>query len=206
LAPLPPRSEQHLWLRFDVQDYVDSAIQDFEDRLGRIYDRQVYRVQVLDFDVLTKEIDQAILGDNCLGFIGGLRRQMSWSLRVIASKAELRDYSTRVSSSSDFLIFVPSYTQIREPLRRLCHRLIVFTIASKGQVPEKVTTTDLFFLRSMDEGMPMNIPYLLAQYLFRFFKGGSRELRCLEANPALAEAARMPQATATTPKRVGDRV
>ncbi|GKE27760.1 hypothetical protein Tco_1443144, partial [Tanacetum coccineum] len=26
---------------------------------------------------------------------------------------------------------VPSYTQIREPLRRLCHRLIAFTIARR---------------------------------------------------------------------------
>ncbi|GJS80056.1 hypothetical protein Tco_0729937 [Tanacetum coccineum] len=37
----------------------------------------------------------------------------------------------------------------------------------QGQAPEKVTTTDLFFLYNMDEGMVVNVPYLLAQYLFR---------------------------------------
>ncbi|GKD62908.1 hypothetical protein Tco_1305016, partial [Tanacetum coccineum] len=46
----------------------------------------------------------------------------------------------------------PSYTSIREPLRRLCHRLIAFTVSSRGRSLEKVTTIDLFFLRSMDEG------------------------------------------------------
>nr|GEW44124.1 retrotransposon Orf1 [Tanacetum cinerariifolium] len=37
--------------------------------------------------------------------------------------------------------------------------------------PEKVTTTDLFFLKSMDEGMVVNVPYLLTQYLFRYAWG-----------------------------------
>ncbi|GKE51546.1 hypothetical protein Tco_1551181 [Tanacetum coccineum] len=37
----------------------------------------------------------------------------------------------------------------------------------RGQTPEKVTATDLFYLRSMDEGMAVNVPYLLAHYLFR---------------------------------------
>nr|GEV90264.1 hypothetical protein [Tanacetum cinerariifolium] len=69
---------------------------------------------------------------------------------------------------------VPSYTSIRDPLRRLCHRLIVLSISGKGQAPEKVTVTDLFYLRSMDEGTTFNVPYLLAQYFFRHTKGRKR--------------------------------
>ncbi|GKA22546.1 hypothetical protein Tco_0708508 [Tanacetum coccineum] len=56
----------------------------------------------------------------------------------------------------------PSYTLIIEPLRRLCHWLIAFTIFGKGQALKKVITTDLFFLRSIDEGTVVNVPYLLA--------------------------------------------
>nr|GEY85989.1 hypothetical protein [Tanacetum cinerariifolium] len=41
----------------------------------------------------------------------------------------------------------------------------------RGQAPEKVTATDLFYLRSMDEGKAVNVPYLLAQYLFRHAEG-----------------------------------
>ncbi|GJX43238.1 hypothetical protein Tco_0259914 [Tanacetum coccineum] len=58
----------------------------------------------------------------------------------------------------------PSYTLIKEPLRRLCHRLITFTISGRGHARKKVTTTDLFFLRSMNEGTVVNVPYLLEYY------------------------------------------
>ncbi|GKF62051.1 hypothetical protein Tco_0182105 [Tanacetum coccineum] len=34
-------------------------------------------------------------------------------------------------------------------------------MAGRGQTPEKVTATDLFYLRSMHEGTVVNIPYLL---------------------------------------------
>ncbi|GKA75705.1 hypothetical protein Tco_0782083 [Tanacetum coccineum] len=60
MAPLPPRNLRHAWLIFECQDYTDTAIQDFEERLGRIFDRQILRVHVLDFDVLTEEMDQAL--------------------------------------------------------------------------------------------------------------------------------------------------
>nr|GEX71032.1 hypothetical protein [Tanacetum cinerariifolium] len=60
MVPLTPRNERHLWLRFGAHEYTDMDVQAFEDRLGRIYDRPVHRIQVLDFDVLTEEIDQAM--------------------------------------------------------------------------------------------------------------------------------------------------
>ncbi|GKB94234.1 hypothetical protein Tco_0980371 [Tanacetum coccineum] len=40
---------------------------------------------------------------------------------------------------------------IRDPLRRICHLLITHTISGRGQAPEKVTRTDLYFLKSMDQ-------------------------------------------------------
>nr|GEX87652.1 hypothetical protein [Tanacetum cinerariifolium]GEY37521.1 hypothetical protein [Tanacetum cinerariifolium] len=54
---LPHRNKRHVWLRFDAQDYTKSDIHDFESRLGQIYDRQVHRVHVLDFDVLMEDMD-----------------------------------------------------------------------------------------------------------------------------------------------------
>ncbi|GKG40153.1 hypothetical protein Tco_0466930, partial [Tanacetum coccineum] len=71
-----------------------------------------------------------------------------------------------ISSSGDCMTMVPSYILIRDPLRRLCHRLITHTIAGRGQAPEKVTSTNLYFLRSMDREA-VNLPNLLAYYLFR---------------------------------------
>ncbi|GKB71627.1 hypothetical protein Tco_0933039 [Tanacetum coccineum] len=66
---------------------------------------------------------------------------------------------------------------LQEPLRRLCHRLITFSINGRGQAPKKVTTTDLYYFRSMDEGTRVNIPYLLALCLFRFGKGRKQGAR-----------------------------
>ncbi|GJS74406.1 hypothetical protein Tco_0707247 [Tanacetum coccineum] len=55
------------------------------------------------------------------------------SSRMITSKADLRGYWDEISSSRDFLTTVPFYTHIRDPLRRLCHHLIAFTIARRAQ-------------------------------------------------------------------------
>ncbi|GJS03407.1 hypothetical protein Tco_0319915 [Tanacetum coccineum] len=79
-----------------------------------------------------------------------------------------------------FLRVVPSYTSIRDPLRRLCDRLIAVSISGRGQAPKKVTATDLFYLRRLDEGMVVNVPFLLAQYLFRYAKGRKRVARVIE--------------------------
>nr|GEW15885.1 hypothetical protein [Tanacetum cinerariifolium] len=48
--------------------------------------------------------------------------------------------------------------------------MISCSIFGKGQAPKKVTSIDLFYLRSMDRGTA-NILYLLAQYLFRHAEG-----------------------------------
>ncbi|GJS35302.1 hypothetical protein Tco_0533684 [Tanacetum coccineum] len=97
----------------------------------------------------------------------GFRAYWEAGLRRIATKEDMVDYWTRISFEGDFLGPPPLYILIREPLRRLCHRLIDFTIYDNGQSLKKVTTTDLFFLCNMDEGTVVNVPYLLAQYLFR---------------------------------------
>ncbi|GJW48052.1 hypothetical protein Tco_0079698 [Tanacetum coccineum] len=135
--------------------------------------------------------------------LGGARRSMTWrqfilalglhtaeemagdgfeaywvdSLRGIADKGDLSDYWARISSDADFLRVVPSYTYIRDPLRILCHRLIAVSISGRGRAPEKVTATNLFYLRSMDEGTAVNVPYLLAQYLFIHAEGRKRGTR-----------------------------
>nr|GEZ33730.1 hypothetical protein [Tanacetum cinerariifolium] len=69
--------------------------------------------------------------------------------REIATRGDLSAYWTRIYSNGDFLSIVPSYTLIRDLLRRLCQRLIAFSIAERSQAPKKVTTTDLFYLRRL---------------------------------------------------------
>ncbi|GJY13150.1 hypothetical protein Tco_0382459 [Tanacetum coccineum] len=107
--------------------------------------------------------------------LGGVRRRMTWrqfilalglhtelemaeagfgaywagSDRLIPDKEDLRDYWIEISSDRDFLGLASYYA------------------------PEKVTGIDLFYLRSMDHGT-INVPHLLAQYLFRHAEGRKR--------------------------------
>ncbi|GJZ81621.1 hypothetical protein Tco_0646615 [Tanacetum coccineum] len=60
MARLPPKDQRHLWLRYKDPQYTDAIILDLETRLGRIFDRQVNRVQVLDFARLIDEIGRAV--------------------------------------------------------------------------------------------------------------------------------------------------
>ncbi|GJZ71284.1 hypothetical protein Tco_0635135 [Tanacetum coccineum] len=50
---------------------------------------------------------------------------------------------------------------------RLCHRMMAHGIAGRSQAPEKVTVTDLCYLRRLDVGS-INTPYLLARYPRKF--------------------------------------
>ncbi|GKA86772.1 hypothetical protein Tco_0808483 [Tanacetum coccineum] len=59
------------------------------------------------------------------------------SERVIPDKGDLRDYQIEISSDRDFLGLTPSYVFIRDPMRRLCHRMIACNISGRGQAPEK---------------------------------------------------------------------
>ncbi|GJT55147.1 hypothetical protein Tco_0990201 [Tanacetum coccineum] len=127
----------------------------------------------------TFRFGQAILDLDTLGTLqfqlGGARRRMSWRQFILAlglhTEEEMHTWMG-ISSAGDFLGTTPSYTLIRDPILRLCHRLIAYSIVGRSQAPEKVTVTNLFYLRGMDVGL-VNIPYLLARCL-RLFSAGRK--------------------------------
>ncbi|GJR41929.1 hypothetical protein Tco_1310032 [Tanacetum coccineum] len=79
-------------------------------------------------------------------------RYWSESERMILRKGGLHDYWRDILTDGDFLGPPPSYTLIRDPVLRLCHRMMAHNIAGRSQAPEKVTVTDLFYLRGLDVG------------------------------------------------------
>ncbi|GJX77316.1 hypothetical protein Tco_0324127 [Tanacetum coccineum] len=158
---LPPHEQRHQFLRYEGLEYTDTDIEDFEARIARIYRREVHRVQVFDFgglpDLMVEELSVRML----------MEHRDDQGCEAGPRQGGLRDYWTGISSVGDFLGTTPSYTMIRDPILRLCHRLIPCTIAGRSQAPEKVTITDLFYLRGIDVGS-VNVPYLLARYLRLF--------------------------------------
>nr|GEV63316.1 hypothetical protein [Tanacetum cinerariifolium]GEW15466.1 hypothetical protein [Tanacetum cinerariifolium] len=91
--------------------------------------------------------------------------------------------------------------------------LIACSIAGRSQAPEKVTVTDLFYLRGLDVGL-VNIPYLLARYLRRFavgrksgalISGGVAE-KALVAPGGGDEDGEMPKVVPPPPRTQGKRI
>ncbi|GJR99013.1 hypothetical protein Tco_0271187 [Tanacetum coccineum] len=101
---------------------------------------------IVDIDVEAEEMETARFG---LYWVEGARQ--------ISNKGDLSAYLRGISSEWD-----------------LCQRLIACNIAWRSHAPEKVTVTDLFYLRGTDVGS-VNIPYLLARYLRMFASGRKRE-------------------------------
>ncbi|GJS72938.1 hypothetical protein Tco_0705779 [Tanacetum coccineum] len=250
MAPLPPHEQRHPFLRYQGLEYTDADIADFEERLERIYSREIHMVQFVDFlrmlelmrdglfarmvmehhddagvviftslawgrlfdtrgplvrelileffstlrfgevlldldapDTIQFQLGEAMrllslrhfilalglhTGDEMKSL--GFARYWSESERMILGKGDLHDYWRDISTPVDFLGPPPSYTLIRDPVLRLYHRMIAHNIVGRSQAPEKVTVTDLFYLRRMDVGS-VNIPYLLARYLRLFAVG-----------------------------------
>nr|GEV24917.1 hypothetical protein [Tanacetum cinerariifolium] len=71
----------------DVEGYTEEIVHDFEQRLERIFGRQVNRVHILDFEVLTHdmrdEMGLDVAGTLCFQ-LGGVRRSMTWRQFILA--------------------------------------------------------------------------------------------------------------------------
>ncbi|GJX39504.1 hypothetical protein Tco_0252807 [Tanacetum coccineum] len=167
-----------------ILSFVDNDIIDMALPPPRIHRREVHGVPIFDFgglpDLMAEGLSGRMLMEHrdeagvildldtpgTLQFqLGEARRHMSWRQFILAlglhTEEEMR------TAGFDFLGITPSYTLIRDLILRLCHRLIACSIAGRSQAPEKVTVTDLFYLRGMDVGS-VNVPYLLARYLRLF--------------------------------------
>ncbi|GJS05255.1 hypothetical protein Tco_0321763, partial [Tanacetum coccineum] len=158
MKPLPPRAQRYLWLRYQVHvlDFAgltEEIGETLTDRIRMVYTgeegqvlftshawRRLYEIRgplvrefILEFSStcrirlhITEEMAKV-----------GFEAYWSGSARAIPDKRDLRDYWTQISSDRDFLGAAPSYTFIRDPVRRLYHRLISYSISGKGQAPEK---------------------------------------------------------------------
>ncbi|GJR84766.1 hypothetical protein Tco_0155551 [Tanacetum coccineum] len=106
-----------------------------------------------------------------------------------------------ISSDREFLGPAPSYVYIRDPVRRLCHKMIACSISSRGQGAEKVTGVDLFYLRTMDR-RTANVLYLLAHTFRLVSDQGLRGLSVVAWVPPGPE--RQQAAVASAPGAVED--
>ncbi|GJX56124.1 hypothetical protein Tco_0286021 [Tanacetum coccineum] len=182
MALLQPREQRHPFLRMRMEHHDGDGVVVFtSEAWGSVFDTRgpLVRELILVF-LSTLRFREVLLYLDAPGTIQfqlrGARRRLSWREFILAlglytgEEIESFDFSRDISTDGDFLGPPPSYTLIRDLVLRLCHRMITHSIAGRSQAPEKVTVTDLFYLRGLDVGS-FNIPYLLAQYLKRFGAG-----------------------------------
>ncbi|GJT19883.1 hypothetical protein Tco_0878589 [Tanacetum coccineum] len=112
----------------------------------------------------------------------GFRAYWDGSERVIPDKGDLRDYWMEISSDRDFLRPTPSYVHIRDPVRRLCHRMIACSISGRGQEVEK-------------SGARLSGGHFIGHLAAHFGLVGDQGLRGL-----LVVVSELPAATASAPR------
>ncbi|GJR10901.1 hypothetical protein Tco_0793553 [Tanacetum coccineum] len=112
--------------------------------------------------------------------LGGVRRRMTWRQFILTLGLHSEQEMAEAGFGAYWTGPAPSYVLIRDPVRRLCHRMIAYSISGRRQAPEKVIGVGLFYLRNMDQGTA-NVLHLLAQYLFRHAKGRKSRARLLRA-------------------------
>ncbi|GKC51727.1 hypothetical protein Tco_1074472 [Tanacetum coccineum] len=57
---LRPQDQRHQYLRYEVLQYIDADIADFEERLGMIYSSEIHWVQVVDFQGMPELMRDAL--------------------------------------------------------------------------------------------------------------------------------------------------
>ncbi|GJY64051.1 hypothetical protein Tco_0465511 [Tanacetum coccineum] len=162
---MPELMRDGLFARMVMEHHDDAGVVVFTSRAWRrLFDARgpLVRELVLEF-FSTLRFGEEIESP-------GFARYWNKSERMNPGKGDLHDYWRDISTAGDFLGPPPSYTLIRDPILRLCHRMMTHSIAGRSQAPEKVTMTDLFYLRGIDVGS-VNVPYLLARYLRLFAVG-----------------------------------
>nr|GEU77591.1 hypothetical protein [Tanacetum cinerariifolium] len=195
MAPLPPKDQRHPWLRYHIEGYIKNIMHNYEERLETIFRRSVNQVHVLDFVGLTEEMRQTLAGRLRMVYTGdegqelftshAWRRpfkikapcKMTWRQFIMALCLHTAKEMAKDGFQAHWLgRLAPFYVFIRDPMRRLCHRMISCSISSRGHAPKKLIGVDIFYLRSMDS-RTTNVPHLLAQYLFRHAEGRKSRAR-----------------------------
>ncbi|GKC40060.1 hypothetical protein Tco_1052444 [Tanacetum coccineum] len=166
---LPPRKQRHPFIRVRVFDFgglLDLMAEGLSARIlmkhkdaqgQSVFSSRVWRWL---FDIRGPLVHELILEFFSTFRFGDVVLELD-----TAGALQFQLGGIKISSAGDFLGTAPSYIMIRDPILRLCHRLITCSIAGRSQAPEKVTVTDLFYLRVMDNKIGSKFSTIGREYI-----------------------------------------
>ncbi|GJV77901.1 hypothetical protein Tco_1509485 [Tanacetum coccineum] len=171
MAPLPPRKQRHTFLRYQGLEYTDEDIANFEERLERIYSREIHRVQVVDYQGMPE-----LMRDGLFAMMVMEHRDDA-GVVVFTSQARGRLFDTRRPQVRDLTLEFLSTLRFGEFILALelhtgeeieSPSFARYWSKSDRMIPEKGDLHD--YWRGLNV-RSVNVLYLLSQYLRRFTVG-----------------------------------
>ncbi|GKD65901.1 hypothetical protein Tco_1308009 [Tanacetum coccineum] len=156
-----PRDRRHQYLRLEGLQYTDVDIDDFETRLGKIYTRKVHRVQVFDFggltDLMTEGLSGGMLMEHRHARGHGVFTCRAWrrlfeirgplvhelileffsTFRFGEAMLDLDTAGDLYRGDEDCWVWFRLGREW-DPMLRLCHRLITYSIDGRSYTPKKI--------------------------------------------------------------------
>ncbi|GKD96825.1 hypothetical protein Tco_1380722 [Tanacetum coccineum] len=191
---LPPRDQRHPYLRYKGLQYTDVDIMDFKERLGRIYSREIHRVQVLDFQGMPELIRDVLYARMLMEHHDGDR------VVVFTSRAWRRLFDIRRPLVHELIL---EFFRLNTADKMKIVGFGAYWAESARQIPDKGDLRDFWIGISsarpwhspsytsrrlgMDVGS-VNIPYLLTMYL-RLFAAGRKSEALISEGQFLAQLA-----------------
>nr|GEU88956.1 reverse transcriptase domain-containing protein [Tanacetum cinerariifolium] len=102
-----------------------------------------------------------------------------WATRPSTAKTKGQPLETTETKSYSYIQSTKGVFKLRIEAKN--QEKGALEVVARDQAPEKVTGVDLFYLHSMDRRI-VNVPYLLAQYLFRHAEGRKSKARLSGGN------------------------
>ncbi|GKB52067.1 hypothetical protein Tco_0902820 [Tanacetum coccineum] len=177
MAPLPPRDQRHIWLRYQVEGYTEEIVHDFEQRLEIIFGRHVNRIHILDFKGLTLKLRQDLAERIRMVYTKDDGKE------VFVSHAWRRLFGIQAPLVHEFILEFFSTCRIGDEMgldvaSTLCFQLggarPSMTLRSERLIPDKGDLSDYWveFSSGMDflRGAPP-YTYIRDPYLFMHFEG-----------------------------------
>ncbi|GJU51658.1 hypothetical protein Tco_1221213 [Tanacetum coccineum] len=164
MAPLPPRDQRHIWLHYHVEGYTEEIVYDFEQRLETIFGR------------IKDEIGLDMVGTLCFQ-MGGARRSMTWRQFILA----LGLHTTEKMAEDGFGAYWLRSERLIPDKGDLSGYWVEISSSKDFLIGAPSYTYIRDPVRSMDRGAA-NVPYMLAQYLFRHIEGRKSGARLLEGH------------------------
>ncbi|GJU91585.1 putative reverse transcriptase domain-containing protein [Tanacetum coccineum] len=113
-------------------EYTDADITDFEERLDRIYSREIHRVQVMDFLGMPELMRDGLFSRMVM------EQRDDVGVVLFTSRAWGRLFDTKGPLVRELILeFLNSLDLERDPVLRLCHQMMAHSIARRSQAPEK---------------------------------------------------------------------